>query len=715
MACAMLAFSGGSSAQWPAEPPLEKAELISGRATSAYVNATASNGSSTKVIHVGPRRALKTPSQAAAVAKDGDTIEIDAGLYSGDVATWTRNNLTIMGVRGRAHLDANGKNAQGKGIWVIQGANNTIENIEFSGAKVPDQNGAGIRQEGAGLTLRNCYFHDNQNGILTGANSSSDILIEYTEFARNGSGDGQTHNMYIGNVRTFTLRYSYSHLAKIGHLVKSRAQTNYILYNRLTDETGTASYEINLPNGGRAYIIGNLIQQSPNTDNDTIISYAEERASNPVQELYVVNNTIVNDYGNGTFVRVSGSPSSSRLVNNLFIGPGTVLQGQGTQTTNLATRNAHLVNQAGYDYHLSAGSPAINGGTPPGTAGGFDLTPLYEYVHPMLRAKTRSIVGSAIDIGAYEYGNVGQPPTDTTAPSVPTGLTATAISSSQINISWTSSTDNEVVRGYTIYRGGAQIGITQDNSYSDAGLTPSTTYLYTVSAYDFAGNRSVQSPPVSGTTMAPPPPGTGLLVAYSFDEGTGTIAHDASGNGNNGTLVNGPTWTTGRHGSALSFNGVNNYINLDELSSASKTYTFEFWVKRQNQSYIFDINNGVDRFTIAFGANGMPADALNFSKHSVGSVPAGAWHHVALVLDGVSGTATGYVDGIKSGTTPYSGETLSGRGGGVKIASYYLGTGYFYAGLLDDFRLYTRALSQAEIRSDMNTPVSNANSSSTRR
>jgi len=713
MAFAMMAFAAPSNAQLPAEPLLKQAELISERAAFPYVNAL-SNASSAKVIQVGPRRAVKTPSKAADIAKDGDTIEIDAGLYSGDVATWTRNSLTIRGVEGRAHLDANGKSAQGKGIWVIQGKNTTIENIEFSGAAVPDQNGAGIRQEGAGLTLRNCYFHDNQNGILTGANLSSDILIEYTEFARNGYGDGQTHNMYIGNVRTFTLRYSYSHQAKIGHLVKSRAQTNYILYNRLTDETGTASYEINLPNGGRSYIIGNLIQQSPNTNNDTIISYADEGASNPLQELYVVNNTLVNDYPNGTFVRVSGSPSSSRLVNNLFIGPGTVLRGQGTQTTNLVTRNAHLVNQAGYDYHLSTGSHAINAGTPPGTAAGYDLTPLYEYVHPMLRAKTRSIIGSAIDIGAYEYGNVGQSPTDTTAPPVPTGLTATAVSSSQIDLSWTASTDNVGVRGYTIYRGGAQIGITENNSYRDAGLTPSTAYLYTVSAYDFGGNRSAQSPPVSGTTMAPPPPGTGLLVAYSFDEGSGTIAHDASGNGNNGTLVNGPTWAAGRHGSALRFNGVNNYINLDVLSSTSKTYTFEFWVNRQNQSYIFDSNNILDRLTIAIGTNNMPPDALIFGSLSVGSIPVGAWHHVALVLDGVSGMATAYIDGTKSGTAPYTGETLGGRGGSVKIGSHFFGIGYFFAGLLDDFRLYTRALSQAEVRSDMNTPVSAGNSSSTR-
>jgi len=712
-ACVILAFVGLSNGQFQADPLLRKAESFSGRAKGPYVHATVTNASAAKVIRVGPRHTLKAPSQAAAVARDGDTIEIDAGLYSGDVATWTQNNLTIRGVGGRAHIDADGKNAQGKGTWVIRGANTTVENVEFSGAAVSDQNGAGIRQEGAGLTLRNCYFHDNQNGILTGANSKSDILIEYTEFARNGYGDGQTHNIYIGNVRTFTLRYSYSHQAKIGHLVKSRAQTNYILYNRLTDETGRASYEINLPNGGRSYIIGNLIQQSPNTDNDTIISYGEERASNPVQELYVVNNTIVNDYGGGTFVYVSGSPSASILVNNLFIGPGAVLRGQGTQKTNLATRNAHLVNQAAYDYHLSAGSPAIDAGTPPGTAAGYDLTPLYEYVHPMLKAKTRAVVGSAIDIGAYEYGNVGHPPTDTTAPPVPSGLAATAVSESQIKLSWAASTDTVGVRGYTIYRGGVQIGMTADNSYSDAGLTPSTVYLYTVSAYDFAGSRSAQSPPVSGTTMAPPPPGTGLLVAYSFDEGTGTIIHDVSGNGHNGTLVNGPSWARGKYGSALSFNGANNYLNLDALSSTSKTYTFEFWVKRQNEEYIFDSNNGLDRLVIDFGRYAT-ADSLSLSDgawHSVGSVPAGAWHHVALVLDSASGMATGYVDGIKSGTAPYAGKNL---GGSVKIGSYFTGRDAFYSGLLDDFRLYTRALSQTEVRRDMSTPVSDGNSSSTR-
>ena len=78
-------------------------------------------------------------------------------------------------------------------------------NVEFSGAAVPDQNGAGIRQEGDDLVINKCSFHDNENGILTGANAASDIKIKRSRFFRNGRGDGYTHNIYIGAVRSFAL------------------------------------------------------------------------------------------------------------------------------------------------------------------------------------------------------------------------------------------------------------------------------------------------------------------------------------------------------------------------------------------------------------------------------------------------------------------------------------------------------------------------------
>ena len=91
---------------------------------------------------------------------------------------------------------------------------------------------------------------------------------------------------------------------------------------------------------------------------------------------------------------------------------------------------------------------------------------------------------------------------DTTSPTVPTGLSATPISSTQINLSWTASTDNVGVTGYKVYRGGALVGSPATTSYSDTGLTASTSYSYTLAACDAANNCSAQSNPVSATTMS---------------------------------------------------------------------------------------------------------------------------------------------------------------------------------------------------------------------
>src|SRR6266571_4965801 len=94
------------------------------------------------------------------------------------------------------------------------------------------------------------------------------------------------------------------------------------------------------------------------------------------------------------------------------------------------------------------------------------------------------------------------PPPDTTPPSVPTGLTASAVSSSQINLSWAASSDNVGVSGYRVYRGGTQIATTSATSYASTGLSPSTTYSYPVAAFDAAGNLSAQSSPANATTAA---------------------------------------------------------------------------------------------------------------------------------------------------------------------------------------------------------------------
>ncbi|WP_437659231.1 right-handed parallel beta-helix repeat-containing protein [Sorangium sp. So ce1182] len=353
-------------------------------------------------LSVGPGKTYATPCQAVSAAADNDVIEIDAaGDYDGDVCAIQRNGLTLRGVGGRAKIDAAGKSSGGKAIWVIQGDDTVVENIELSGAAVPDQNGAGIRQEGVNLTVRGCYFHDNEDGILAGDKQGSTILIEHTEFANNGFGDGQSHNLYINRVDKLVFQYNYSHHAKVGHLLKTRALENHILYNRLTGEDGNNSYEIDVPNGGKTIILGNLIQQSPSTDNGGIITYAVEGASNPSKSLFVVNNTLVNDRQNGgTFMNIASGVAPAVVRNNIFVGPGTIVtQEEAVQEGNVQG-DAMFVDQAGFDYHLQAGSPAVDKGVAPGQAEGFDLTPRYHYVHPA-GAIGRMTVGT-IDVGAHE-------------------------------------------------------------------------------------------------------------------------------------------------------------------------------------------------------------------------------------------------------------------------------------------------------------------------
>jgi hypothetical protein len=369
---------------------------------------------------VGSTRALKKPSQAAAVARDGDTVAIDSELYLGDVATWRQNNLTLRAVgTTRAVLRANGNHAGGKGIWVIGGTNVRVENIEFAEARVPDRNGAGIRHEAGKLTVVNCLFRDNENGILANNDSTVDLTVDRSEFARNGRGDGYTHGLYVGQARRLTVQASYFRDTPVGHLIKSRAQDNLIQYNRIFDKDGSPSYSVNVSNGGVTYLIGNEIRQNTRTQNPIIVSYAEEGVRFADNRLYVVNNTIINDLvGRGVFI-VNRGPNPAQLANNIFMGYGPVIDGPGVLTNNLlalfagGTPSANPLNGAGNsgnrttsslvlpEYRLAAGSAAIGMAIDPATVLGTAVQLNAEYVHP-LRTKFRRLT-APFDAGAHAY------------------------------------------------------------------------------------------------------------------------------------------------------------------------------------------------------------------------------------------------------------------------------------------------------------------------
>jgi len=368
---------------------------------------------SAATLSVGPGKTYAKPCAAIAVAKDGDVIEITGNTtYSGDACSIGRNNLTIRGVNGRPKIDAAGKNAAEKGIWVVNGNNLTVENVEMYGAKVMDGNGAAFRLQGAGFTLRNSFIHDNENGILANANPASDILIEYSEFGHNGAGDGQTHNLYIGHVKSLTFRYSYSHDANVGHNLKSRADTNMIAYNRFSSTPpgemgstayGQPSYEIDLPNAGTSYIIGNIIEQPALNQNPAMVAYGEEGAINAGSDLYVINNTFLNDYGDGTFLFVSGKvPTPAVIQNNIFAGIGTLsTQSSSVLKTNYRSVSPSFADRSKWDLHPTLSTLVIDAGSDPGTsAKGVSLTPVAQYKH-VASGEARPVNGK-LDIGAYE-------------------------------------------------------------------------------------------------------------------------------------------------------------------------------------------------------------------------------------------------------------------------------------------------------------------------
>ena len=129
------------------------------------------------------------------------------------------------------------------------------------------------------------------------------------------------------------------------------------------------------------------------------------------------------------------------------------------------------------------------------------------------------------------------PPSDTTLPTAPGLVTATSPSSSQITLTWGPAADNVGVTGYRIYRGGVQVATTTSTTYTDSGLAASTTYSYTVRAYDAASNLGPASNTVTATTQSasappPPPPPTGGTTVYagSYSLQAGSSAGGYAGN-----------------------------------------------------------------------------------------------------------------------------------------------------------------------------------------
>jgi len=330
----IVGLRAAHSMVWPPLGLILVAAMVPGNGSAA--ERLAVTDAKRQVLKVGPGHQYMLPSQAAQFARDGALVEIYASDYEGDVAIWRQHDLTLRGVGDRPHLRAGGRAAERKAIWVIKGDRVTVENLELSGARVPSHNGAGIRAEGEGLTIRNCHFHHNEMGLLTNPSPHSVVIIEASEFDHNTTDTEQHgrlgHNIYINQALRFILRNSYVHGARIGHQVKTRARHNEIRDNRIQDGDGWGSLLLDVSNGGQAEVINNHFQQSALSGNRTAISFAAESRDplSPGHALRVEDNSFVNEGGAATFVR-NHSSSPALLRGNRLPGRGvTALRGPGS-------------------------------------------------------------------------------------------------------------------------------------------------------------------------------------------------------------------------------------------------------------------------------------------------------------------------------------------------------------------------------------------------
>jgi len=354
------------------------------------------------VLRVGRDHPVKTLAAAAAQAKPGTTVEVQAGDYPGDVAVWPQDDLTLRAVGGRARMLANGAHAQGKGIFVTSGKRMTIEGFDFIGARVPDRNGAGIRLERGSLTLRDCRFQDNENGLLAANDPAIELRIESCDFGAIAPGDGHTHNCYVGAIGKLTVIASYFHHGATGHLLKTRAAVNHVFYNRLTDETGRASFELEFPNGGLALVMGNVIQQSAATENYHLIAYGNEGLSNRRNELHLINNTLVDRRPQGgVYLRMAQPAQKLRLINNLLHGKHELPGGPDReQHHNYFVELDSFIDPDRYDFRLRPGSPLFGRAVDAGVVDGQPLRPAMQYQHPCALKEVPA--GTAYTPGAFQ-------------------------------------------------------------------------------------------------------------------------------------------------------------------------------------------------------------------------------------------------------------------------------------------------------------------------
>ena len=339
---------------------------------------------------VGPGGAPMSLEQAVASAQDGDVIDLLSGTYEAAPLLIEGKRLTLRGMGERPVLKATLGDADLQAVWTVRASELTVENIEFSGARGRNANGAGIRLDSGRLTLRRSAFFDNEVGVLTANDAATELTIEDCEFGRTPPEvGGLYHQLYVGRIASVSIRGSRFHRGFEGHLIKSRAKRTRIAYNLIYDgDGGESSYEVDLPSGGDVLLIGNIIGQSRRTQNPVVVSYGSEGRVWERNRLLMSHNTLISDYPLAWYLRAwsdrLGPGTQVRAVNNLTLGPGFFALGAGGDFDgNRPWLRSAMVDPATLSFELSSDNFLRGRADDPRSLAGDEAVPTAEFVLPI--------------------------------------------------------------------------------------------------------------------------------------------------------------------------------------------------------------------------------------------------------------------------------------------------------------------------------------------
>jgi Concanavalin A-like lectin/glucanases superfamily/Bacterial Ig domain len=330
----------------------------------------------------------------------------------------------------------------------------------------------------------------------------------------------------------------------------------------------------------------------------------------------------------------------------------------------------------------------------------------------------------ARDAAGNESGSsnavVGISQSDSTPPAVSiTAPADNATLSGTVSIA-ADATDNIGVVGVSFYANGVLIDA-EDLTvpYAVSWITPPSpngAYVLTAVARDLSGNQTTSA--ARNVSLQNSPTALGLVAEWSFDDASGLSAQDDSGNGHTGTLSQANWSTTGKYNGALAFNGTNSWVTVADAAALDLTtgMTIEAWVNPTSLTswrsiLLKERTVGLSYSLYATNpdvGSAPPATFINLgiandtSASGTQALPLNTWTHLAGTYDGSQ--LKMYVNGSLRQTVNVTG-SMTVSDGPLRIGGNSVYSGEFFAGLIDEVRLYNRALALAEIQINMNSPI----------